>query len=334
LEQTIVETLTTENSKLNTPPIIKVLCTCPPMIGAIGSLRDEFARRGAEVICPQFQQTLSVPELITLVPQHDGWIIGDDPSTAEVFAAGRAGRLRAAVKWGVGTDNVDFAGAKAAGLEVANTPGMFSEEVSDVAVGYLLGLARDLFAIDRGVRAGEWPKPSGSSLTGKTVALAGFGNIGRATARKLLAFGLKVIAYDPFFEPAAGLDVENATWPKRLQEADFVVLTCALTDSSRYMVNATTLGRMKPGVRIVNVGRGPLIKEADLLAALESGHVASAALDVFEEEPLPEASPLRRCDRCIFGSHNSSNTKEAVQRTSLKAIELLFERLERSESKK
>jgi D-3-phosphoglycerate dehydrogenase len=308
--------------------MLRILLTCPPMIGAIDSLRDEFARRGAEVVCPEFRQTLSESELIDLVPQYDGWIIGDDPATAEVFAAGRAGKLRAAVKWGVGTDNVDCPGAEEAGFDVANTPGMFSEEVSDVAVAYLLGLARDLYAIDRGVRIGGWPKPSGSSLVGKTAALAGFGNIGRAAARKLLAFGMKVIAYDPYYQRDAALEVESATWPERLVEADFVVLTCALTQSSRHMVNAETLARMKPGVRIVNVGRGPLIDEPALIAALDSGHVASAALDVFEEEPLPETSPLRQFDRCIFGSHNSSNTKEAVHRTSLKAIEILFQQLE------
>jgi D-3-phosphoglycerate dehydrogenase len=311
---------------------MKILLTCPPMIGAIDSLRKEFARRSAEVFIPEFRQTLSESELIALVPQYDGWIIGDDPATTTVFAAGRAGRLRAAVKWGVGTDNVDFTGAKAAGFDVANTPGMFSEEVSDVAVAYLLALARDLFVIDRGVRGGLWPKPSGSSLSGKTVALAGFGNIGRATARKLLAFGMKVIAYDPYFQPDPALDVENATWPERLAEVDFVVLTCALTDSSRHMLNTETLARMKPGVRIINVGRGPLIDEPALIAALESGHVASAALDVFEEEPLPEASPLRGFDRCIFGAHNSSNTKEAVHRTSLRAIEILFQQLEKDEN--
>jgi D-3-phosphoglycerate dehydrogenase len=308
--------------------MLRILCTCPPMIGAIDSLREKFARRSAEVFIPEFRQTLSENELIALVPQYDGWIIGDDPATAAVFAAGRAGKLRAAVKWGVGTDNVDFAGAKAAGFDVANTPGMFSEEVSDVAVAYLLGLARELFLIDRGVRTGGWPKPSGSSLVGKTVALAGFGNIGRATARKLLAFGMKVIAYDPYDQGYPAFDVELATWPERLEKADFVVLTCALNDSSRHMVNAQTLARMKPGVRIVNVGRGPLIDEPAIVAALKSGHVASAALEVFEEEPLPEASTLRGFDRCIFGSHNSSNTKEAVHRASLKAIELLFERLE------
>jgi D-3-phosphoglycerate dehydrogenase len=308
---------------------MKILCTCPPMIGATDSLRDEFACRGAEVICPEFQQILSEAELMEMVPQYDGWIIGDDPATAKVFAAGRNGRLRGVVKWGVGTDNVDFTGAKAAGFDVANTPGMFSEEVSDVALGYLLGLARDLFLIDRGVRNGQWLKPSGSSLNGKTVALAGFGNIGKATARKLLAFGLNVIAYDPYYQRDPAVDVESAAWPERLDEADFVVLTCALTDSSLHMVNAQTLSDMKHGVRIINVGRGPLIDEAALIKALHSGQVASAALDVFEEEPLAPESPLRSFDRCIFGSHNSSNTKEAVRRTSLKAIELLFERLAR-----
>jgi D-3-phosphoglycerate dehydrogenase len=309
-----------------------VLCTCPPMIGAIASLQSEFEKRGSTVFCPRFTQTLTVPELLELVPRYEGWIIGDDPATAQVFAAGRGGRLRAAVKWGVGTDNVDFAGAAASGYEVKNTPGMFGEEVSDVAVGYMLSLARELHVIDRGVRAGAWPKPSGVSLAGKTVALAGFGNIGRATARKLLAFGLRVIAYDPFFKSDPALPVENAEWPARLGEADFLVLTCALTPSSRHMLNAETLAMLKPGTRIVNVGRGPLIHEAALVAALQSGHVHSAALDVFEEEPMPPESPLREFHSCVFGSHNSSNTVEAVHRTSLKAIQLLFQRLEKGET--
>jgi D-3-phosphoglycerate dehydrogenase len=297
------------------------------MIGAIASLESEFHKRGATVFCPRFTQTLTIPELLELVPQYDGWIIGDDPATAEVFAAGRAGRLQAAVKWGVGTDNVDFAGAKASGYEVKNTPGMFGEEVSDVAMGYLLSLARDLHVIDRGVRSGSWPKPSGLSLTGKTVALAGFGNIGRCTARKLLAFGMRVIAYDPFYIADPALPVENAAWPERLGEADFVVLTCALTPSSRHMVNRDTLSLLKPGARLINVGRGPLVEETALIEALENGQLHSVALDVFEEEPLSAESPLRRHERCLFGSHNSSNTIEAVHRTSLKAIELLFERL-------
>lgn len=317
----------TEHSKLSTHRALRVLCTCPPMIGGIEALRPEFVLRGAEVHCPEFRQIMSEEELIRTVPEFDAWIIGDDPATARVFEAGVRGKLRAAVKWGVGTDNVDFEGAKKCGLDVVNTPGMFSEEVSDVAVAYLIGIARDLFTIDRGVRAGEWPKPAGMSLTGKTVALAGFGNIGKATARKLLALGMKVIAYDPFYAPNPTLAVANAKWPDRLDEVDFIVLTCALTNSSRGMLNREALESCKPGVRVVNVGRGPLIDEAALLEALTSRRVAAAALDVFEDEPLPAGSPLRSFDRCVFGSHNSSNTVEAVHRTSLRAIELLFERL-------
>jgi len=307
--------------------MLQILCTCPPMIGAIASLESEFHSRGAAVFCPRFTQTLTVPELLDLVPQYDGWIIGDDPATAEVFAAGRAGRLQAAVKWGAGTDNVDFAGAKASGYEVKNTPGMFGEEVSDVAMGYLLCLARELHVIDRGIRDGFWPKPSGISLQGKTVALVGFGNIGRSTARKLLAFGMRVIAYDPFYKADPALPIESAPWPERVGEADFILLSCALTPTSRHMVNEQTLALLKPGSRVVNVGRGSVIDEKALMAALNSGYIHSAALDVFEEEPLPSESPLRLHERCLFGSHNSSNTHEAVQKTSLKAIELLFEKL-------
>jgi len=297
------------------------------MIRGIVALQEEFSSRGAEVVCPAFTQTLTVEELVAMLPGVDGWIIGDDPATEEVFAAGAAGRLRAAVKWGAGTDNVDFAGAQKHGFKVSNTPGMFGEEVSDVALGYLLNLTRHLSEIDRGVKAGDWPKPSGISLPGRTVALAGFGYIGRTTARKLLAFGLNVLVYDPYFKEVPGLEVQSATWPEKLGRADFVILTCALTESSHHMVNAKTLALMKDGVRIINVGRGPLVDENALVEALATGKVAAAALDVFEEEPLPATSRLREFPQCLFGSHNSSNTTEAVHRTSLKAIELLFEEL-------
>jgi D-3-phosphoglycerate dehydrogenase len=186
-------------------------------------------------------------------------------------------------------------------------------------------LARETFEIDRGVRAGQWPKPRGISLSGKTVALVGFGDIGRNTAKRLLAADMKVVAYDPYAAPTPELAaVERASWPERVDEADFIVVNCALTPSSHHMVNAEVLARAKPGVRIVNVGRGPVIDEAALIAALDSGQVYSAALDVFEVEPLPADSPLRRHPRCVFGSHNASNTSDAVARTSVLAIDRLM----------
>jgi D-3-phosphoglycerate dehydrogenase len=298
------------------------------MLGMIDTFRPLFAEKDIALTTPNVVQTLSVPELKQIVPQHDGWIIGDDPANREVFAAGRAGRLRAAVKWGVGVDNVDFAACRDLGIPVTNTPNMFGAEVADIAVGYIVALARETFEIDRGVRSGGWPKPRGISLAGRTAALLGYGDVGRNTAKRLAAAGMKIIAYDPAASSAGGLDpVVIAPWPQRLEEADFIVVTCALTASSRHMLNAQTLARSRKGVRVVNVSRGPVIDERALIAALESGHVYSAALDVFEEEPLPLDSLLRKHPRCLFGSHNASNTRDAVERTSRVAVTKLFEYL-------
>ncbi len=295
------------------------------MIGRIAEFEPLFIDKGIELSCPDVVQTLSVETLKDLLPQYDGWIIGDDPANAEVFQAGRAGKLKAAVKWGVGVDNVDFSAAESLGIAITNTPHMFGKEVADVAMGYVIGLARQTFSIDRAVRNHQWIKPAGISLAEKTVALIGFGNIGRQTAKRLLAADMKVIVYDPQFKTVEDLAaVKAVAWPQRLEEADFVVITCALTAKNWHMLNNKILASVKPGIRIVNVARGPLIDEAALTAALESGQVHSAALDVFESEPLPLNSPLRKFDQCIFGSHNASNTVDAVRRASHRAIALLF----------
>lgn len=303
---------------------MNVLITCPPMLRLIDRFRPVFDEKGINITTPDVIQTLSVAELKEIVPQHEGWIIGDDPATREVFEAGRSGRLRAAVKWGIGVDNVDFLACRDLGIPITNTPNMFGAEVADIAMGYIIGLARQTFMIDRGVRAGGWPKPAGVSLSGKTVALVGFGDIGRQTAKRLLAADMNVIAYDPGYQSMAGLErVESAPWPSRLYEADFIVITCALTPSSYHLLNSAALSACKDGVRVINVARGPIIDQPALEAAIAEGRVHSAALDVFEVEPLPENSPLRLNDRCIFGSHNASNTVDAVERTSHLAIEKL-----------
>jgi D-3-phosphoglycerate dehydrogenase / 2-oxoglutarate reductase len=303
---------------------MRVLITCPPMLRSLDALRPRFASHGIDLDTPAVVQTLSERELIGLVPTCDGWIIGDDPATRAVFAAGKAGRLKGAVKWGVGVDNVDFAAARELGIPIAHTPAMFGREVADLAMAYVTTLARQLVAIDRGVRAGQWPKPAGVSLAGRTSAVVGYGDIGRHTARRLLAAEMRVVVYDPAADALEGTGVELARWPDRIGEADFVVVACALTPANRHMIDEATLALMRPGVRIVNVSRGPLIDEAALAAALDRGRVTAAALDVFEEEPLPPASPLRRFDQCVFGSHNGSNTIDAVHRATDRAVELLF----------
>jgi D-3-phosphoglycerate dehydrogenase len=263
-----------------------------------------------------------------LVPEHDGWIIGDDPATAEVLSAGKKGRLKAAVKWGVGVDNVDFEACKRLGIPITNTPDMFGNEVADMAFAYMIALARETFMIDRGVRNGKWLKPAGISLAGRTVALVGYGDVGRNLAKRLSVAGMNINIYDPAVMEVNEEDIALHHWPDKVGDADFIVLACGLTKSNYHIINKRLLENVKPGVRIVNVARGPLIDESALVAGLQDGKVFSAALDVFENEPLPINSELLGFERCVFGSHNASNTSDAVLRTSRQAIETLLKYLE------
>lgn len=307
---------------------MRVLVTCPPMLGRIDEFRPVFSAAGVELLAPRVVQTLTEDELVRILPEQDGWIAGDDPASRRVLTAGAAGRLRAVVKWGIGTDNVDFAAARELGLVVSNTPGMFGREVADVAMAYVVGLARELFSVDRAVRAGGWPKPQGTSLEGKLLALVGLGDIGGNVAIRAQAAGMRIIGYDPRIEPGTtpnGIEVRR--WPAGLEEADFLVLTCPLTPETRHIVDERALSLVRPGVRLVNVARGPLVCEDALIAALRDGRVRSAALDVMEVEPLAPESPLRGFDQCVFGSHNGSNTVEGVRRASHQAIRQLFDAL-------
>lgn len=305
---------------------MKVLVTCPPMLKKIDEFREIFSKKNIELVTPNVIQILSEEELIAIVPNVDGWIIGDDPATKKVFEAGKLGKLKAAVKWGVGTDNVDLDACKHLNIPISNTPQMFGGEVADLAIAYLLGLARQTYYIDREVRLGNWVKPAGMSMSGKTVAVVGLGDIGQSTINRLKGFDVIINAYDPYTKLSAiDLGINNIlTFPNRINDADFIILTCALTETSKHMINSDSLILMKTGVSIVNVARGPLINENDLIASLKNGKVSSVALDVFEVEPMTIDNNLRQFNQCIFGTHNGSNTKEAVTRASIRAIELLF----------
>jgi D-3-phosphoglycerate dehydrogenase len=310
----------------------KVLVTCPPMLGAIDCFSDLFEKFNMEAVTPRIVQTLSEQELMDLVPGVDGWIIGDDPATKQVFEAGKAGKLKAAIKWGIGVDNVDISACKRLNIPFDNTPFMFGAEVADLAMSYVTALARHTFEIDRGVRQFEWPKPIGVSLAGKVVALIGYGDIGQNTAKRLLAANMKVYVYDPGYmgNKTDGLDFK--VWPESLIEADFIVVNCALTPSSHHLLNQEIFeSKVKKGVKLINVGRGPIIDQPALERALQNEVVDSAALDVFEREPLEMDSVIRLHPRCILGSHNASNTIDAVINASEVAITKLKEFLDRQQ---
>ncbi len=303
----------------------KVFISCPPMLAEQQQIEQLAREHGLEPTCANVVQTLSEAELSKVLPEHDAWIAGDDPGTRAVLQAGHAGRLRTVVKWGVGVDNIDREAAAELGLAFANTPGMFNHEVADLAYGYLINLVRQVGIIDTGVRNNQWLKPQGISLSGKTAGVVGLGNIGQEIVRRLRTSKMEVIGYDPYAKESEQYTL--ASWPDQVGQCDVIVLCCALTDDNRHLINATSIAAMKRGVYLVNVSRGPLIDEPALIEAMNSGQIAGAALDVFEEEPPTPSNPLLAFERCIFGSHNASNTIDAVRATNSKAMQLVAELL-------
>jgi D-3-phosphoglycerate dehydrogenase len=194
-------------------------------------------------------------------------------------------------------------------------------------MGYVVLLARGLHTIDRDVRAGGWLKIEGSTLSDATLAVVGFGSIGRAVARRAAAFGMTVEAFDPLPTSRADmsmLGVRPMELDALFERADYVVLCCPLTPETYHLVDRRRLALMRSTARLVNVARGPLVDEAALVEALRGGRLRGAALDVFEVEPLPLSSPLREFDSVILGSHNGSNTAEGVRRTSRLAFDNLI----------
>jgi D-3-phosphoglycerate dehydrogenase len=303
----------------------RVLISCPQLQRKIEEHREWLSREDIEVLLPPVVQQLSEAELMELLPGIDGIIAGDDPLTAKVMA--RADRLRVISKWGVGIDNIDLRAAAEMGIRVTNTPGMFGDEVADVVIGYLILLARHLHRIHERVGSGDWAKIEGVSLAGRTLGIVGLGAIGQAVARRAVTMRMQVIGSeisDTNAAEASLLGVRILERADLLRESDVVSLNCALTEDNHHMIDAAALLTMKRGAWIINTARGPLIDEIALAEALTTGQIGAAALDVFETEPLPPESPLRRFGNVILGAHNSSNTAEAVRRTSLRAIENLM----------
>lgn len=291
------------------------------MIKQKESFKDAFSKLGIEPTWANVVQQFTEAELIKILPEFDGWIIGDDPCTRDVLLAGKKGKLRALVKWGIGVDNVDFPTCSELGIPVENTPNMFGDEVADLAMAYITNLSRFVIDVHVGVKKKDWLKPVGSSLKGKNIGIIGLGDIGMNIVERVAAAKMNIFAYDPFYKSSKNVNnFELLIWPRKIEELDYLVIACSLTKENKHMINQEIISKLKKGVKIVNVSRGPLIDERALSEGLESGIISGAALDVYENEPLNDNSPLRGFDQIIFGTHNGSNTFEAVQRTSHLAI--------------
>lgn len=304
----------------------RMLVTCGHLQRHIGLYEPELRALGIDVWVPELKgQQFDTAEMVAMLPLVDVAISGDDALDAAVLEAGVAGKLRGLVRWGIGTDNLDKPVAARLGLPVYNTPGMFSNEVADLALGHVLNLTRHLHKMDRDVRAGKWTRYEGTSLSGKVVAVVGLGGIGREIARRCTSFGMSVIGSDVVtIDPAVlgPVGVTQKPFETVIAEADIIIIACNLTAENRHMFNAATFAGMRRGVILVNVARGPIVDEDALVEALASGQVGAAGLDVFEVEPLPAVSPLRQFDNCLFGTHSGSSTAEAIQRTNRISVDI------------
>ena len=238
--------------------------------------------------------------------------------TADLLKA--ATRLRIVGRAGTGVDNIDVTAASARGVLVVNAPGANSISVAEHTCALMLSLARAVPAADRAMKDGKWEKKKflGSELRGKTLGIAGLGRIGQEVARRARAFGMRVVAHDPFIaeDVAAGMGVELRSLDDVCREADYLTLHLPSTPETRHMINETRLARMKPGVRVINTARGDLIDEKALARAIEAGTVAGAALDVFEKEP-PADWALARLPQVVATPHIAASTEEAQELVGL-----------------
>jgi len=274
---------------------------------------------------------LSTDELKAIIGGYDGLAIRSATKvTADVLDA--AANLKVIGRAGIGVDNVDIAAATSRGIVVMNTPFGNSITTAEHAIAMMFALARDLPAADHSTQAGRWEKNRfmGVELTSKTLGLIGAGNIGSIVADRARGLKMKVIAYDPFLTPERAIDlgVEKVGLDDLLARADFITLHTPLTDQTRNILSRENLAKTKKGVRIVNCARGGLIDEAALKEALDSGHVAGAALDVFVEEPA-KASPLFGTPGLVATPHLGASTTEAQVNVAIQVAEQISEFLTR-----
>lgn len=261
-------------------------------------------------------------EMAEMMKGHDAAIVGDDVVDESVLSVPG---LKFVCKWGAGVDGIDFEVAEKMGISITNTPGVFGEDVADLALSYLTALARHTFAINRTVRQGEWPRVLGRSLRNLRVVVYGMGNIGKSLTKRLTIAGANVVGCDIIqsqldyvqqkFEIETSKNLLDAA-----KGADALVVTAPLNDNTRLSVNDLVFSAMNEGSYLVNVARGAVVDENHLVASLKNGRLSGAALDVFFEEPLPLTSPLREIDTVIFGSHNASNSDGSVFEASSSAL--------------
>jgi D-3-phosphoglycerate dehydrogenase len=299
----------------------RILVTARSFANTSGPYHDYLRNNDCEVDLRAPSHPMTSSQLAPMLLGYDGVILGLDQCDAAAIAA--ADRLKVISRYGVGVDAVDLAAAAARGIAVTNTPGANMLGVSELTLGLIFALARQIPQVSAAAKAGEWKRPMGWELSGKTLGVVGFGAIGRDVATKALALGMTVIAYDPFWSQSV-FDVEQVTLAALFARADVVTLHSALTPETTNLINETTIQSMKDGAYLINTARGELVDEEALYAALQTGKLGGAAMDAFHVEP-PVGSPLLTLDTFLAIPHLGATTRESTQRVAMLAAQNLVQ---------
>jgi D-3-phosphoglycerate dehydrogenase len=306
-----------------------ILLTAPYMIPFLDRFKPVFAKYGLDLIVPDVQERVEEEVLLKYAGQFDGAICGDDRYTSRVLEA-CAPRLKVISKWGTGVDSIDASACSRLNIRLCRTTNAFTTPVADTVLGYILAFARRLPQMDAAMKHGEWEKIPGRSLNECVLGVIGVGNVGRAVTRRARAFGMKVLGndiveIDHVFISESGIHMTDLA--SLLVDSDFVSVNCDLNPTSHHLITARTLSQMKSSAIVINTARGPIVDEVALVAALQSGQIGGAALDVFEVEPLPKDSPLMKMDNVLLAPHNSNSSPTAWERIHWNTIRNLVEGL-------
>jgi D-3-phosphoglycerate dehydrogenase len=297
---------------------VRLLITARSFRTQTGEHQRILQEAGCECVESTLDRPLTADEMLTLIGDVDGMIIGLDEISARVIAA--APRLRVISKYGVGINNIDLSAATRAGVVVAYAPSTNHVSVAELTLGLMLSLARRIPQHAASAKVGEWKRTTGVELAARTLGIIGMGQVGEAVARRARAFEMRIVYFDPRRRP----DLEAEGWElcsgldALLARSDVVSLHCPYVPDSPPLIGAAQLRAMRPGAFLVNTARGELVDEAALARALSEGRLAGAASDVFGHEP-PASSPLLSLDTFIATPHVGATTVEAVQRMSVMA---------------
>ncbi len=288
--------------------------------------KEIFDARGIEV---DVKTGMSEDELIACIGEYDGLAVRSATKATQTMLEA-ADNMKVIGRAGIGVDNIDVAAATARGIVVMNTPFGNAITTAEHAIAMMMSLARQIPEANTSTQESKWEKSRfmGVELTGKTLGIVGCGNIGAIVADRALGLKMKVVAFDPFLgeDRAREIGVDKVDLDELLQRADFISLHTPLTDQTRGIIDAAAIAKTKRGVRIINCARGGLVVEADLKAALESGHVAGAALDVFETEPAKD-NPLFGMENLVCTPHLGASTDEAQVNVAIQVAEQMADYL-------